>query len=1777
MRIIGLLIGALFTFCHANGRQADYFLFDMGTPVSKVESGFIRITPATKYSKERGYGWLSAPGQAFDTTYNRIPDSLFQDGVTGKGSLVFRADVPPGEYFVSLTVGYPREQAMLMEMMVNDSALANITVPWYRLPYRSVRRKVTIGSKGAVVKVKGTGPAQLAGIYSLEFRPVADWPLNTFTKAPETDLSEMTSVALSLEKELRNDPGNSVLESRLDILQKHITAATFYEQAGWSAEVRKTRMSQIQRMYAAIDLLDQVVTDRASPLYYKSLYLLARIHYWLDKEDSELLAESKAPVFFNELSKAFPDHELIRMYQGDQIKDPYVSDVDMQNAPDWARFQREAMGRMLKVIHWWVNQRQAPNGELGGKYADDVEMLRWWLPAILGADDETVRKGYTRLADGIWNSGELVRGYDKKIDDVEHAAELFRDSHAGMFLVRYGDPAYVERAMISMQNFDKVWTGTTHLGHRHFKSYYFSSTETWEKSPYGVDVPLNARALLTGLWAAWYNRNPTLIRQFSEWANAWVADAGRTENGKPSGIIPPAVSFKNERIGGDSDKWYDPGLRYNYYQWGHLGHIAELYSFLNGLHDLTGDKSFLNPINKVAELMTSREEEMETAQPGSLKWVEQTLTAGGDDRTAGANPFGNLFAMTAKLSGDKQYNRLISLYASPYNKYQLTGDVRELLGGFDQILNSLRYNFPLLTSEVKFTDRVYVRGSDLLTGMYTGHFGRGFEYPALVASWKNTGRNVSVFVRKGDRSSAVVSLYNAGGAKQVEMNTWMLAPGQYKLHIGTDENDDTVAEKLIHEALVTIRERVGVIRIALPAKSQVVVRIDPEKLSEPNKTALPDIAIAAGDIQVSKNVDKPGIEANVHNIGNAQSGKSIVYLIVNDSVSDSATVAPIDAPNDLVPRVQTVHFNFNPRAGQNQITVKVKSEGQELNSYNNVATIQYAYTVAGVLPVLPFPQVVKQGGNSMSFAASADFKATGLNDGPLQRLKAHWETYKPAINGVVTKQKQVIELVLLKDLSAADTAFLAKSKPYRDSIGAEGYLLQARSGKITVAANTETGLFYGLQTLRQLTRAGWKQELFIADWPAFATRVIFDDISRGPISTIGYIKKQIERMAELKINYLSFYIEHIVQPLSHPDFAPKDGKLTIPQIRELSAYAEQFHMKLIGSFQSFGHFEKILAVPQYKSMGETGSLISPLDPKARQFLEDVIRELADSFNAPWFNVNCDETFDLNKGKSKAYIDSIGADRFYADHLNFLYGVLKKHNKKMMLWGDVAIQYEKIPEMLPKDVVYLTWEYGQAKSYDHWIKPFASRGLEFMVCPGVLNSYRMFPDMVMAKANIKGFMEAGKAQGATGAFTTLWDDGGTYLFSADWYGVYAAAEKSWNLAVKNETDFDSRYSLAAYGSLNSDYVKSVFKLLELRSLPLTYNMNDVLWQQELLPQKGQSLWLNNTSVPEAKKILAEASSLLANAKPQFNTGDIHTLEHSIAQYTLMMDSRKILASAAATYKQAFVWKTEKPAKAKKLVEQSADAVKRLKERYVVLKNNYRKSWLDENQPYWLDVVMGTYDVKISALAGLETELAKAVKPSGKLVLPAPVEIGFDILETPHTFFTYWLLSGPFPSEKEGSVPSFLYSENKEYNKPPIPGGIATYKRKNYRWHKFASKSGGMIDLSNYFGKTKAATGYAYCTLNVTGKSVDEVFVTSTAGTEVFCDGEKIAAIAGGGNRAVEQRMPVSLGKGTHLFVLKIPQKTGAPWTFSMRLSDDLPVVNTKHKYQTNSKNKTYEVE
>jgi hypothetical protein len=541
------------------------------------------------------------------------------------------------------------------------------------------------------------------------------------------------------------------------------------------------------------------------------------------------------------------------------------------------------------------------------------------------------------------------------------------------------------------------------------------------------------------------------------------------------------------------------------------------------------------------------------------------------------------------------------------------------------------------------------------------------------------------------------------------------------------------------------------------------------------------------------------------------------------------------------------------------------------------------------------------------------------------------------------------------------------------------------------------------------------------------------------------------------------------------------------------------------------------------------------------------------------------------------VDSLGVATVYANHLKFLHDVIKQHGKTMMMTGDFPIDHEEVLDMLPKDIIYLTWEYGDQSSYEKWIQPFANRNLHYMVCPGILNTYRMFPDMVMAKNNIRGFAQAGAKQNAEGVITMIWDDGGAYLFSGDWYGVYITAESSWNADSRASSSFDNRYEINAYGTHNGNYVNALFALMKLRDVPLTYDLNFRLWQQKLLPAKGKELIVNNVSANDALKIIAQAEKFISSAKPVMHTSDIHTLSFGIKQYRLMIESRLRIVEIADDYKK--ILSSNLPAsKSIGILKNDENVISNLVKRYESLREEFKKAWLAENQQYWLDEVLQPYNKKIADLQELKSNIENAEKhlQKGNSVSTASA-VRLDIHESSSFYFQSWMLTGPFPIINKNAFPAFLYSDSKEYDKPPSPGDFTKYKGKLYRWRKFASEDGGIIDLNEYYPESSPVFVYAYCYIKSDTALTAKAFTKSNEAMEIFCNGEKVYGNTRTGdvNATIETNLP--LKKGINNILLKIKKDRIDDCTFTFHLQDDLQITNHKHKYQLNPKTKSYDAE
>jgi len=807
------------------------------------------------------------------------------------------------------------------------------------------------------------------------------------------------------------------------------------------------------------------------------------------------------------------------------------------------------------------------------------------------------------------------------------------------------------------------------------------------------------------------------------------------------------------------------------------------------------------------------------------------------------------------------------------------------------------------------------------------------------------------------------------------------------------------------------------------------------------------------------------------------------------------------------------------------------------------------------LPIVPFPQDVNyQTGNydlnkKLHFIPSNNnFSLKGisliLND--LQQFSNNKKENSSSIIwlDIVSRNPQLQQLC-------------KENKLPLENLGEEGYHLLIRPDSIILASNTDAGLLYGLQSLKQLFQyyqsKGAIPCLQITDFPAFKYRAVMDDISRGPLSNMNFLKAQVRRLSALKINVFTFYIEHVVKTKKHPLFAPNDG-ITIEEFQKLSAYAKEWNIELIGSFQSLGHFRNVLNAPEYRHLGATDRMLQPATPESLQFLKEVYAEMLPAFSSDFFNINSDEAWDLVRGDLKPLADSLGAGRLFANHVRPLLEFLIAKNKKPMMWGDMLLAYPDAFDDLPKETTILTWEYSGFDDFSKWIDPIKKRGFDFWVCPGIVNSNKLLPDYEEAFINLKNFINEGYEKGAKGVMTTIWDDGGGHLFSRDWYGVAYAAEQSWRPNTEDFSAFDQRFSQTFYQDEQILLPRAIHTLQKLKDLNSTQKLQFAFLEEQLLPDFGEEHRLNVKDLAAISSIALKAQKLIHELSQSSSIendwqNDLHVWQFFTKHLLAITTTYQTLIELSETYEDARRLQEEKQANYMvKLIENRQNVQGLLKE-WKALKDTYVKLWFQENRLYSLQEATTIFDTKIEALIQLETLLGYVENLPFETPLPAPTAIQLSISPNYDNYFTFWLLSEPFPiSKKEDFSTDFLTSLNGELNARPTP----------YDWQKYQSPFSDKIDLKKIVNLTQPAVIYAYCRIESLTDQDVIAKITFDNQLAVVLNGVKLV------KQTADSTTILNLKEGKNHLILKI---LCTPTTdhFSFYLPE-VEIRNRKQKYQ-----------
>jgi hexosaminidase len=240
-----------------------------------------------------------------------------------------------------------------------------------------------------------------------------------------------------------------------------------------------------------------------------------------------------------------------------------------------------------------------------------------------------------------------------------------------------------------------------------------------------------------------------------------------------------------------------------------------------------------------------------------------------------------------------------------------------------------------------------------------------------------------------------------------------------------------------------------------------------------------------------------------------------------------------------------------------------------------------------------------------------------------------------------------------------------------DSLEKEGYLLVSNPDGLTLRANTNQGIFYGMQTLYQLmpvNKAGVAEDgisipaVSITDKPRYGWRGMMLDVGRH-FYPVEFVKQFIDYLAMHKMNSFHWHLTEDqgwrIEIKKYPELtktgAFRDGTLigaysndqkfdtiryggfyTQNQIREVVAYAKDRYINVVPEIEMPGH--ALAALASYPELSCTGGpfkvgktwgvyddVYCAGNDKTFEFLEDVLTEVVALFPSPIIHIGGDES------------------------------------------------------------------------------------------------------------------------------------------------------------------------------------------------------------------------------------------------------------------------------------------------------------------------------------------------------------------------------------------------------------------------------------------------------------------------------------------------------------------------------------------------------------------------
>lgn len=302
-------------------------------------------------------------------------------------------------------------------------------------------------------------------------------------------------------------------------------------------------------------------------------------------------------------------------------------------------------------------------------------------------------------------------------------------------------------------------------------------------------------------------------------------------------------------------------------------------------------------------------------------------------------------------------------------------------------------------------------------------------------------------------------------------------------------------------------------------------------------------------------------------------------------------------------------------------------------------------------------------------------------------------------------------------------------------VGNEGYTLVCDDDGVIITAAAPAGLFYGVQTLRQLAQLDLRQagiaitcpRVRIEDRPRFQWRGLHVDSGRH-LQDVETLLKLLDEMARHKLNVFHWHLTEDqgwrIQIDAYPrltnigsqraespkkdnsgegDGIPYGGFYTKDEIRRIVAYASEWFITVMPEIEVPGHTAAALAaypqfgntdIPDYDPHVYTRFAIMPYTfapkPETLEFINAILTETLDLFPSPYIHIGGDEA-PSTQWEQSSYAQQFMKENDIKDphHIQAWFNrhldeFLAEHGRRMIGWDEV------LDTPLPQRVVVMSW-------------------------------------------------------------------------------------------------------------------------------------------------------------------------------------------------------------------------------------------------------------------------------------------------------------------------------------------------------------------------------------------------------------------------------------------------------------------------------------------------------